>query len=80
MTSVLSALASIILYGAAARFGDEFIAAVGIARIRLGCPRLCSYTEDCEVHALYHVCAFLCLFRARYGFCQTFGQAVQRQR
>ncbi|MFK4380840.1 MATE family efflux transporter [Bradyrhizobium sp. USDA 223] len=31
MTSVLSALAAMFLYGAAARFGDEFIAAVGIA-------------------------------------------------
>ncbi|MBH5396298.1 MATE family efflux transporter [Bradyrhizobium sp. CNPSo 4010] len=30
-TSVLSALAGMFLYGAAARFGDEFIAAVGIA-------------------------------------------------
>ncbi|MDI3566659.1 MATE family efflux transporter [Bradyrhizobium sp. Arg816] len=31
MTSILSALAGMFLYGAAARFGDEFIAAVGIA-------------------------------------------------
>ncbi|MDF0498963.1 MATE family efflux transporter [Bradyrhizobium yuanmingense] len=31
MTSVLSALAGMFLYGAAARFGDEFIAAIGIA-------------------------------------------------
>jgi len=30
-TSILSALAGMFLYGAAARFGDEFIAAVGIA-------------------------------------------------
>ncbi|OPY99863.1 MATE family efflux transporter [Bradyrhizobium sacchari] len=31
MTSILSALAGMFLYAAAARFGDEFIAAVGIA-------------------------------------------------
>lgn len=31
MTNILSALAGMFLYGAAARFGDEFIAAVGIA-------------------------------------------------
>ncbi|WGD51171.1 MATE family efflux transporter [Bradyrhizobium sp. CB1650] len=30
-TSILSALAGMFLYGAAARFGDEFVAAVGIA-------------------------------------------------
>lgn len=93
MTGILSAIASMLLYGAAAPFGDESIAAMGIAvrLLTIGALPITGFCmgsqavlgfgsrmERCEVHALRDCRTFGCVFCGRFEFCPSFGQPVQR--
>ncbi|WGD56907.1 hypothetical protein QA641_36605 [Bradyrhizobium sp. CB1650] len=89
-TGILSASASMLLYGAAVPFGDDCIAAMGIAVRSLAIGALpitgflwalklfwVSVVQGRKAHAVDDCRAFGYVFCGRCEFYPTFGQAVQ---